>query len=365
MEADSDIGFMKRALALARRGMGKVSPNPMVGAVIVKDGRIIGEGWHREFGGKHAEINAIESAVGDPRGAVFYVTLEPCSHQGKTPPCVDRLIEIAPSRVVVGTADPNPLVSGRGIAALRKHGIRTDVGVLEEECRRLNEVFFTFMERGTPFVTLKYAQTLDGRIASSRGDSRWISSYKSRRFAHRLRSRHDAVLVGIGTVIADDPELTVRHVRGRNPVRIVADSRLRIPREARLLKDAEKARTFIFTSTRADKTKMERLREEGVKVILVDEEEPGRLDMMEIFAVLGQMGLSSVLVEGGSGIITSCLARGCVDRLVVIIAPRILGAGIDAVGDLGIAAVDRSLNLLVDKLSVSGGDIIIDARPRK
>ncbi len=362
MTAETDQAYMKRALALARKGAGRVSPNPMVGAVIVRNGRIISEGYHRAFGGRHAEINAIESAAEDLRGAEFYVTLEPCSHYGKTPPCVDRLIEIAPSRVVIGTADPNPLVSGRGIKALKRHGIATKVGVLEEDCRRLNETFFTYMERGTPFITVKYAQTLDGRIAASTGDSRWISSLKSRRFAHRLRSLHDAVLVGSGTALADDPELTVRLVRGRNPVRVVIDSRLRVPLDAHLFNNIKQARTLAVTSTRSDPSKRERLQERGVDILTVPEETPGLLDLREIFAELGRLGLSSVLVEGGAGIITSCLLAGCVDRLVVITAPRILGSGIDAVGDLGLTAVEQSLNLRFDKVSRSDGDLIIDAR---
>jgi diaminohydroxyphosphoribosylaminopyrimidine deaminase / 5-amino-6-(5-phosphoribosylamino)uracil reductase len=362
MTTETDQAYMKRALALARRGAGRVSPNPMVGAVIVRNGRVIGEGYHRAFGGRHAEINAIESALDDPRGADFYVTLEPCSHYGKTPPCVDRLIELAPARVVIGTADPNPLVAGRGIAALKRHNIATEVGILENDCRRLNETFFTYMERGTPFVTVKYAQTLDGRIASSTGDSRWISSLKSRQFAHRLRSRHDAVLVGSGTVLADDPELTVRLVRGRNPVRVVIDSRLRVPLAARLFSGSEQARTLVVTSAHSDPTKRIHLQERGIDIITVAEKTPGRLDTREIFAGLGRRGLSSVLVEGGAGIITSCLLNSCVDRLVVITAPRILGSGIEAVGDLGLTAVNQSLNLRFEKISRSDGDLIIDAR---
>ena len=362
MTSDKDMRFMKRVLDLACKGLGKVSPNPMVGAVIVRDDRIIGEGFHRKFGGPHAEINAIENAVESPRGAEFYVTLEPCSHHGKTPPCVERIIELDPSRVIIGTRDPNPLVSGRGIAALKDQGIPVDVGILEQECRRLNEVFFAFMERGTPFVTIKYAQTLDGRIASSTGDSRWISSLKSRRFAHRLRSRHDAILVGIGTVLADDPDLTVRLVRGRNPVRVVVDSQLAIPVDARLLANQDQARTVIITSRGSNPSRREQLAHQGIDVIVAGEREQGRLDLKEALVELGKRGLSSVLVEGGSAIITSCLREGLADRLVVITAPRILGKGIDAVGDLGRIAVNQSLNLRVERLTGSGGDIIVDAR---
>ncbi|MCK9230068.1 MAG: bifunctional diaminohydroxyphosphoribosylaminopyrimidine deaminase/5-amino-6-(5-phosphoribosylamino)uracil reductase RibD [Syntrophales bacterium] len=364
MATGSDIRHMKRALALARRGIGRVSPNPMVGAVIVKKGRVIAEGYHRTFGGRHAEIEAIEKTDASPRGADIYVTLEPCSHFGKTPPCTDRLIEIQPARVIIGTRDPNPLVAGKGIAALEAAGIPTVTGVLEKECRRLNEVFFTFMERGTPFVTLKYAQTLDGRIAAISGDSRWISSPESRRFAHRLRSRHDVILVGAGTVLADDPELTVRLVRGRTPLRVVVDSMLTIPLESRILKDQDTARTIVLTSSRRDLRKQELFRGAGIETIVIEEEKEGLLDMKEAFRELGKRGLSSVLVEGGAGIITSCLRQGCADRVVVITAPRILGRGIDAVGDLGKTAVDQSVGLKIERIMRRDSDIIIDARPK-
>lgn len=363
MATGIDIRHMKRALALARKGLGRVSPNPMVGAVIVHEGRVIAEGYHRRFGGRHAEIDAIENADVSPRGADIYVTLEPCSHTGKTPPCTDRLIDIQPARVIIGTADPNPLVAGKGIAALEAAGIPTVTGVLEKECRRLNEVFFTFMERGTPFVTLKYAQTLDGRIAAGSGDSRWISSPESRKFAHRLRSRHDAILVGIGTVLTDDPELTVRLVRGRNPLRVVVDSLLSIPLESRVLRDQDTARTVVLTSPRRDPRKQELLRGMDIETIVIGEEKPGLLDMHEAFGELGKRGLSSVLVEGGAGIITSCLRQGCADRVIVITAPRILGRGIDAVGDLGKTAVDQSVGLKIERILRRNSDIIIDARP--
>ncbi|MBM4315276.1 MAG: bifunctional diaminohydroxyphosphoribosylaminopyrimidine deaminase/5-amino-6-(5-phosphoribosylamino)uracil reductase RibD, partial [Deltaproteobacteria bacterium] len=217
----NDEYYMRRALRLARRGEGRVSPNPLVGAVIVRNGRIIGEGYHHRCGEKHAEINAIESAAEAVAGADFYVNLEPCSHFGRTPPCVDALLACRPGRVIVGAVDPNPLVAGKGIRTLAQHRIETTVGVLDEACRRLNEVFFKYIRTGLPFVTVKFAQTLDGRIATATGHSRWISSPPSLRFAHRLRDLHDAILVGADTVLTDDPELTCRLIRGRNPLRIV------------------------------------------------------------------------------------------------------------------------------------------------
>ena len=230
-----DKSYMKRALYLARHGMGKTSPNPMVGAAIVKSDRVIGEGYYRRFGGKHAEVNAIENAEEDIGGATMYVTLEPCCHYGQTPPCTDAIITSKIGKVVIGMLDPDKRVSGRSVEILREHGIECTVGVLEDECRSLNEAYIKHRSTGLPFVTVKFAQTLDGRIASSTGHSRWISSPASRKLGHRLRTRHDAVLVGIGTVVKDNPQLTVRLVRGRNPSRIVLDSSLRIASDAIVL----------------------------------------------------------------------------------------------------------------------------------
>ena len=229
-----DEDYMKLALRLANKGLGKTSPNPMVGAVIVKDNRIIGQGYHHHFGGKHAEINAIESTTEDISGATMYVTLEPCCHYGKTPPCVEAIIKNDIGKVVIGILDPYPSMSGRSMEILRQHGIETKVGVLEEECRSLNEAYLKHIITGVPLVTVKFAQTLDGRIATSTGNSQWISSPASQRMAHKLRTTHDAVMVGAGTVLSDNPQLTVRLVKGRNPTRIILDSRLRIPLKAKV-----------------------------------------------------------------------------------------------------------------------------------
>ena len=220
----NDEYYMKLAISLAQKGCGYVSPNPMVGAVIVKNGRIIGRGYHKRFGGNHAEINALKNAVEDVAASTLYVTLEPCCHEGKTPPCIDSIVEHKIARVVIGTIDPNPLVSCQGINYLQSLGIEVKIGVLENNCRKLNEVFFHFMKTGLPFVTIKYAQTLDGRIATATGESQWISSEASLKYTHQLRASHDAILVGAGTVIKDNPELKVRLVRGRNPLRVIVDS---------------------------------------------------------------------------------------------------------------------------------------------
>lgn len=358
----TDEFYMKRALKLAKKGEGRVSPNPMVGAVIVKEGRIIGEGYHREFGGNHAEINAINNASESIEGATLYVTLEPCSHYGKTPPCADRIVEVKLKRVVIGTVDPSPLVSGRGIEILKRHGIETKIGILEEECRNINETFFKFIRTRIPFITLKFAQTIDGRIATSTGHSKWISSEPSLKFAHKLRSLHDGIMVGAGTVLKDDPELTVRRVRGRNPVRIVVDSTLRIPVNAPILKNQERAKTIIATTHRCDKDKLSQMTDAGIEVLIIDTDDKRRVDLKKLLIELGKKEISSILVEGGSEIITSFLKEKIADRLVIITAPKITGKGTDAVGDLGIKRMDDSIRLSVKKVFRKGDDIIIDAR---
>ncbi|MCD6486045.1 MAG: bifunctional diaminohydroxyphosphoribosylaminopyrimidine deaminase/5-amino-6-(5-phosphoribosylamino)uracil reductase RibD [Syntrophobacterales bacterium] len=360
----TDEYYMKMALKLARRGDGWTSPNPMVGAVIVKDQQVIGQGYHRKYGEAHAEVNAINDVSGSVGGATFYVTLEPCSHHGKTPPCVDRIIEARASRVVVGCVDPNPLVSGRGISILNNHGIETKVGVLGKQCENMNEKFFKFMRTGMPFVTLKYAQTIDGRIASSTGHSQWISSEPSLRFAHRLRGLHDAVLVGIGTVAADDPDLRVRLVRGRNPLRVIADSTLRIPPGARILDNQDTAKTLIATEPLHGREKNPMLKERGIETLIIDEKSKGVLDLKKLLTELGKRQISSLLVEGGAGMITSFVREGLFDRMIVITAPKVVGRGIEAVGDLGISKMDESVALKFEKIYRKGEDIVTYLRKK-
>lgn len=357
-----DEYYMRRALQLARRGEGRVSPNPMVGAVIVRDDRIIGEGYHRCCGENHAEINAIQNATETVTGAVFYITLEPCSHFGRTAPCVDALLACRPGRVVVGTTDPNPLVSGKGIQTLLQHGIETRVGVLAEACRRLNEVFFKYIRTGLPFVTVKFAQTLDGRIATATGHSRWISSPPSLRFAHRLRSSHDAILVGAGTVLMDDPELTCRLVRGGNPIRIVIDSGLRSSPKARIFKEQKEAPTIVATTRRVPVQKRRSFEEKGIELLEISEDRAGRVDLRMLLAILGKREISSLLVEGGAAVITAFLKEQLADRLVAILAPKIAGKGLDAVGDLGIRRMDDALRLFFRRIARRGDDLILDAR---
>lgn len=352
---------MREALRLARKGLGRVSPNPMVGALVVRGDTVLGKGYHREFGGTHAEVNALRDAKGETRGATLYVTLEPCSHHGKTPPCVDLIIERGVSRVVVGTRDPNPLVPGRGIDTLQAHGIQVTTGVLEKACRELNDAFFKFCETGLPFVTLKMVQSLDGRIATKRGDSQWISSRESRRMVHRWRAIHDGVMVGIGTILTDDPSLTVRLVRGRSPHRLIVDSTLRIPRGAKVLVDG-KAPTTIVTTDRADSRRIQELESLGVRVLSVDSDPQGRVDLETALRRLATKGMTSILVEGGSRLATSLLEAGLADRLTWIIGPRILGEGKAAVGDLGIEELSQAIRLHIEKMRRIGGDLIVFAR---
>lgn len=358
----NDEYYMQYVLRLARRGRGKVSPNPLVGAVIVKDDRIIGQGYHKQFGGPHAEINAINNARESIEGAALYVNLEPCCHKGKTPPCVESIVKSKIGKVVIGSIDSNPLVSSKGLNYLQSHGIEVTTGVLKDECRKLNEIFFHYMETGIPFVTVKYAQTLDGRIATATGHSQWISSDTALKYAHELRAEHDAVLVGVGTVMKDNPELTVRHIRGRNPLRIVIDSSLKIPLEAKLLQKPWIAKTLVATTKNEDDPKFRRLADSGVEMATIEADQYNKVDLNKLLKYLALKGISSVLVEGGSKVITTFLINNLVTRLITIIAPKIIGKGIEAVGDLHITDLNCAKNLSFQKIKRTGPDIIIDSR---
>jgi diaminohydroxyphosphoribosylaminopyrimidine deaminase/5-amino-6-(5-phosphoribosylamino)uracil reductase len=354
-----DEYYMRMALNLAKKGAPWACPNPLVGAVIVKNDRIIGKGYHRCYGENHAEINAIENATETVRGSTLYINLEPCSHLGKTPPCVDRLVKEKPARVVIGTVDPNPLVSGRGIATLKRHGIEIRTGVLGDQCREINEVFFKYIRTRIPFVTLKFAQSIDGKIATATGHSRWISSEPSRVFAHRLRSFNEAILVGSGTVVKDDPELTCRLVRGRDPLRVIVDSKLKIPLEARVLQEQDRAKTLVFTSAGHNKKKMATLSDRGIEVKVAG---LARVDLPAVLQELGKRQVSSLLVEGGAGVLTSFIRERLADRLIIISAPKIFGKGTDAIGDLAVRTVDQAIPLAIRRVSYRNGDIIVDAR---
>ncbi|MGA3246495.1 MAG: bifunctional diaminohydroxyphosphoribosylaminopyrimidine deaminase/5-amino-6-(5-phosphoribosylamino)uracil reductase RibD [Bacteroidota bacterium] len=326
-----DKRYLRQCLALASRGSGFVSPNPMVGCVIVKDGRIVGEGYQKIFGGPHAEREALRKAGRQAGGATLYVNLEPCTRRGKTPPCVDAIIRGRIKRVVACSADPNPLVSGRGAKKLRRAGIQVDIGLLRRESERLNERFFMFVRTRLPFVGLKIAQTLDGKVADPRGRSKGIISKQAREEAHRLRSQYDAILVGANTIAFADPQLTVRHIKGRNPLRVVFDPTLRLKPSAAVF-NTRKAGTLVFTSAcamSARKSVVARMSRQGVYMLGLDKAKP--FDLQVVLRTLAALGVSSVLVEGGPFTAGEFLKRGLVKKVHVFVAHKILGGGINSV----------------------------------
>ncbi len=328
----SDLFYMKRALSLAAKGKGATSPNPMVGAVIVNHGRIVGEAYHRRAGQPHAEILALHRAGPRARGGVLYVTLEPCCHTNKrTPPCVPLIKQAGLKRVCVATIDYNPLVNGKGISVLKKGGLSVDVGLLAKEASDLNHVYEHWIRTGRPYVTLKGAMTLDGKIATVSGESRWITGKEARKDVHRIRSQTDAIMVGIGTVLRDDPELSARGSRpdsstriGRQPLRIVVDSHLRIPLNAKILTWVLEQPTIVCTTKQATNKKIERLREQGAQVWVVPSQ-GGKVSLKRCLSLLGKKGVSSLLVEGGGTLNAAVLQQEIVNHMRLYIAPRLLG----------------------------------------
>lgn len=361
MSEELDRKYMARALQLALRGAGHTRPNPMVGAVLVKDGRIIGEGWHKQYGGPHAEVNAFASATEDPEGATLYVSLEPCSHYGKTPPCADLIIRKKVARVVAALEDPNPLVSGRGFRKLRANGIRVTVGVLAEEARHINDVFLTYVTRKRPFVLYKAAMSLDGKIACHTGESQWISSEKSREEVQRLRGILSGIMVGAGTVIADNPRLTCRMEEYENPARIIVDGKLRVPLESRIFH--EPGRNIILTTSEASPEKKKVLENLGVELIEADSEEPGKVDLKSAMLALGIKGIDGILLEGGPNLAASALEAGIIDAVRFYIAQKIIG-GREAPSPFagtGAAHMNEVMPLTDAVYGTSGDDLWIQA----
>jgi len=356
--------FMRRVLALARKGMGKTAPNPMVGCVIVRDGEVIGEGWHRKAGTSHAEVHALNMAGVRAAGADVYVNLEPCSHHGRTPPCAEALIEAGVGRVFAGMVDPNPKVSGRGMAMLANAGIPVETGILERECRHLNGPFIKHVTTGLPFVILKCALTLDGKIATASGDSQWISNEMSRRYVHRLRSMVDAILVGVGTVLADDPLLTARQPGGRDPLRVVADSALRFPRDARMLRSGSRAATVIATVSR-DAGAIRELELLGVEVLLCREDRE-RVDLRDLVTRLGARGVQSVLLEGGASLAGELLRLGMIDKALFFFAPKLVGGeGLGPFAGEGVVRLADAVRLTDVTVSRFAGDILVQGYPEQ
>lgn len=361
----TDEHYMKKALALARRGIGATSPNPAVGCVIVKNGVIVGEGWHKKAGTPHAEIHALAMAGTEARGADVYVTLEPCSHTGKTPPCCEALIRAGVKLVVAGMGDPNPLVNGNGIKALERAGISTRCGVLADACLAINRPFLKQMTTGRPYVTYKCAMTLDGRIASATGSSRWISCEASRRIVHRMRAHSDAVMVGVDTVIADNPSLTVRHVRGRNPLRVIVDTHLRTPENAAILADGMGKGTMIAT-VETDAGLRRPYDQSGATLLTCRPSSDGRVDLHDLWDKLGAHGIQSLFLEGGGRLAGEALKMNLIDECVFFYGPKIIGSdGFSPFAITGIADMADAYTFTDIKLRKSGTDVMITARPEK
>ena len=356
--------YMRRALELARKGEGHTSPNPMVGCVVVKDGRIISEGYHEKYGEFHAERNALTRCTEDTAGADLYVTLEPCCHQGKTPPCTDIIIEKKIARVFVGSMDSNPLVAGKGVQILRDHGIYVETGILDAECRKLNEVFYHYIATKTPFVVMKYAMTLDGKIACATGDSKWVTGEIARTQVHRMRGRYRGIMVGIGTVLADDPMLNCRVEGGVDPVRIICDSNLHIPTESQIVKTASDIETIVACSQEAleserKQEKIRTLKEAGIQII--GTEGAHGVNLVELMKKLGGQNIDSILLEGGGTLNASALEDGIVNKVYAYIAGKLIG-GMDArspVEGMGIDRMADAITLQNVEIEKLGDDFCI------
>lgn len=360
--ADIDQMYMRRALDLAGLALGRTSPNPVVGAVIVKDGQIVGEGYHQKAGTPHAEVHALRQAGAQAAGATVYVSLEPCSHFGRTPPCADALIAAGVKKVVIACLDPNPQVAGRGMQKLIAAGIETELGILQEEAGRLNEAFFKYIQTARPFVAIKTAMTLDGKIASKTGDSRWITSPDARTYVHQLRNSYDAILVGIGTVLHDDPMLNTRLETEdtRDPVRVIIDSQLDLPLNSQIAISSKKQRNIVFCSAGADLQKQARLETYGCEIIRLDSKRLF-LPMENVLDHLGSMGICSLLVEGGGQINASLLEGHLVDKVYSFIAPKIIG-GSEApspVGGQGLKLMQEAWELHSIDVKMFARDILI------
>ncbi len=361
-----DEKYMRLAMQLAGNAIGRTSPNPLVGAVIVKDNRVVGCGWHRKAGTPHAEVHALNQAGELAQGADVYVTLEPCAHYGKTPPCAKALVEAKVKNVYGGLLDVNPKVAGKGFKILEDADIHVEYGFLQDELRKQNEVFFKWIEHKKPFVVLKVAMTLDGKIATATGQSKWITNETSRAYGYKLRDIYDGIMVGINTVIEDNPMLTARVDGGKNPIRIVVDSSLRIDINANVVQD-KSAKTIIATTDKADKDKILKLQAQDVDVIVVDKDENDKVDIEKLLDILGQQNICSILVEGGATLSGSFVARKLVDKVYFFIAPKIVG-GKEAktpVAGTGILNLQEALALKDIQIEKLEEDILIIGRVDK
>ncbi|MGN0159016.1 MAG: bifunctional diaminohydroxyphosphoribosylaminopyrimidine deaminase/5-amino-6-(5-phosphoribosylamino)uracil reductase RibD [Brotaphodocola sp.] len=357
----NDHDYMRLALQLAENGCGWTSPNPMVGAVIVKNGAIIGQGWHEKYGGPHAERNALASCQTSADGATMYVTLEPCCHYGKQPPCTHAILEAGIKRVVIGSDDPNPLVSGKGIQFLRTHGIEVTEHILKEDCDRLNEVFFHYIQTKHPFVVMKYAMTMDGKIAAYTGASKWITGEISRNHVQKQRHRYSAIMVGVGTVLADDPLLTCRIDNGKNPVRIICDTHLRTPISSQIVRTAKQVPTILATCC-SDKDKQLAYENYGCHILCLNEKK-GHVDLQQLMQILGQKQIDSILLEGGAALNWSALENGIVQKVQAYIAPKLFGGRTarTPIAGQGVSSPFEAFHLRNSTITCLGEDFLIES----
>ncbi len=358
----NDLEYMKIAVEIAKKGCGYVNPNPMVGAVIVKDGEIIGKGCHEKYGELHAERNALESCTKIPKGATIYVTLEPCCHYGKTPPCTEAIIASGIAKVVVGSIDPNPLVAGKGVERLRQNGIEVVEGVLEDECNNLNEVFFHFIKEKTPYVVMKYAMTMDGKIATCNGKSKWITGEAARQNVHKDRHRYSAIIVGVDTVITDNPLLTCRIPNGRNPIRIICDTNLRTPITSQIVTTANCIPTYIATAC-TEKQKQKPFLDAGCMLLHISQKD-SHIDLNELMLKLGEEKIDSILLEGGAALNYSALQSGIVNKVQAYIAPKLFGGrnANSPVAGLGVESPNDAFQLTDSKITRFGEDFLIESK---
>ena len=359
MNSNTDIYFMSLALDLAEKGRGLVSPNPMVGAIVVRDGEIVGKGYHKKAGSDHAEIIALKHAADKSYGATLYVNIEPCCHFGKTPPCTDAIIKSGIIRVVSSMVDINPLVNGEGFKRLHQNNIEIVVGILDNRAKKLNESYIKFIQSKIPFLTLKLAITLDGKIAAPDGKSKWITGKKTRKRIHQLRSWSDAVLIGVNTVLADDPMLTIYDIKGSNPLRVIIDSRLRTPENAKVLSDKN---VVIATTNKADEKKRSLFSQRCIEVLKFDSKN-GHVPLYEVLIKLGEKNITSLLCEGGSILASSLLKEKLIDKIIFTIAPKILGGGYDAVKGLDIKSLDEAIRLKDIEVETINDDVVITGYP--
>lgn len=353
---------MRRALELASRGAGNVNPNPLVGAVIVKDGEIIGEGYHQKYGENHAEVNAILSVKDKNllRTSTIYVNLEPCAHYGKTPPCAEAIVKYGFKRVVIGALDVNERVAGKGVKILKDNGIEVKIGVLEEECLKLNEIFYKFISTNKPFVISKWASTLDGKISTRTGDSKWISSEESRQYVHNIRNRVAGILVGVDTVIKDDPLLTCRIENGVNPIRFILDTTGRTPIDAQILKLDNGKNTFIVVGENISEENIEKFKKSNIEMIKCATKSE-KICLKSLMKIIGEMKIDSLLIEGGGKVHASAIKEGIVDKIITFIAPKIVGSeGKDSIGELNIVLMKDAISLKNVTYRNLGEDLVIE-----